>query len=250
MDTDGCNDDSKATCSLGNGANSRTCTCDVGYSGTSSTLADADSFGGCTDIDGCTLHGGSGCNGDSKATCSLGNGINTRTCTCDVGSTGTVAGLADAASFGGCTSLTYDECINALKAAGTCTDAHVKYPAGWGSNGANDIATIRANPAIASFIDCMCKNVCKDYPEFQNTPMIQQDACVVAASVTNTYGACQNSAEGKARYQKCTANVGSYSDTDSGSVKWDDIAPETKLLVFQGNAELVYSYYCVCNSLW
>ena len=79
--------------------------------------------------------------------------------------------------------------------------------------------------------------------------MIQQDACAVAASVTNTYEACTNSAEGQARYQKCTANVGSYSPY-SGSVKWDDMAPETKLLQFQGNAEVVYTYNCLCNSLW
>ena len=170
---------------------------------------------------------------------------------------------------GGCTQATYTNCINALKYdktgnsnpfianAPTCTDKYVKYPAGWGSNGngANDIATIRANPAIASFIDCTCKSVCKDFPEYQNSVfyknmvMIQQDACAVAASVTNTYEACTNSAEGQARYQKCTANVGSYSPY-SGSVKWDDMAPETKLLQFQGNAEVVYTYNCLCNSLW
>jgi hypothetical protein len=48
LDTDGCGGDSAATCSLGNGVNSRTCTCDVGYSGTTAAIADADAFGGCT----------------------------------------------------------------------------------------------------------------------------------------------------------------------------------------------------------
>jgi len=56
----------------------------------------------CDDVDGCTLDS-DGCAGDAQATCSLGNGVNLRTCTCAAGYTGTDASLADASSFAGCT---------------------------------------------------------------------------------------------------------------------------------------------------
>ena len=65
------------------------------------------------DVDGCTLDT-DGCNGDAQATCSLGNGMNSRTCTCGyigaqsgIGYFGTDAALADDASFGGCTGFVY-----------------------------------------------------------------------------------------------------------------------------------------------
>jgi hypothetical protein len=65
-------------------------------------LADAASFAGCTDVDGCTLDNG-GCNGDAMATCSLGDGVDSRTCTCATGYSGSSSTLADADSFNGCT---------------------------------------------------------------------------------------------------------------------------------------------------
>jgi hypothetical protein len=148
-------------------------------------------------------------------------------------------------------STNYEECTENLKKYNKCDYTHVIWPEGWGANGANDIATIRANPAAAWTVDCFCNSECKNYQEFQNWPARTTDtgACAVAASVTNTYEACQQSTEGIARYQKCTANTDSYSPY-SGTAKWDDMAPETKLLLFQGNADIVYTYNCVCNSLW
>merc|ERR1711865_682509 len=140
-------------------------------------------------------------------------------------------------------SISYTQCIENLRTT-TCDFSKVVWPEGWGtSGGAADLASIRANPAIAWAVDCFCKSDCKTYQDFQAWPARTTDtgACAVAASVTNTYAACQNSAEGIARYQKCT--------TDSYPVQWDDMAPETELEMFQGNADIVYTYYCVCNSL-
>jgi len=59
----------------------------------------------CNDVDGCatTTDGADGCGDDAQATCSLGAGVNTRTCTCAAGYDGTDAILADDAIFGGCT---------------------------------------------------------------------------------------------------------------------------------------------------
>ena len=105
------------------------------------------------------------------------------------------------------------------------------------------------NPAIAIFIDCVCKSVCGEFQDFKDAAITKSGACAVAASVDNTYEACQNSAEGKARYQKCTAHTDSYYPY-SGPAKWDDMAPETKLLMFGGNADIVYTYNCICNSPW
>ena len=144
-------------------------------------------------------------------------------------------------------STSYDECTENLKKYDKCDFSHVIWPAGWGtSGGAADLASICANPALAWAIDCICKSECKNYQDFQDWPARTTDtgACAVAASVTNTYEACQNSAEGQARYQKCTAR------TDSWPAQWDDMGAETKLLMYQGNAEVVYTYYCVCTSLW
>ena len=50
LDDDGCNGDAQATCSAGDGIDSRACTCADGYWGTSSTLTDAVSFTGCTGV--------------------------------------------------------------------------------------------------------------------------------------------------------------------------------------------------------
>ena len=148
-------------------------------------------------------------------------------------------------------SISYGQCIENVRTT-TCDFSHVVWPEGWGtSGGAADLASIRANPALAWAVDCICKSECKNYQEFQDWPARTTDtgACAVAASVPHTYEACQQSAEGIARYQKCTANTDSYYPY-SGPAKWDDMAPETKLEFFGGNADIVYTYNCVCNSLW
>ena len=148
-------------------------------------------------------------------------------------------------------SISYEQCIETLRTT-TCDFSKVVWPEGWGtSGGAADLATIRANPPVAWAVDCICKSKCEEYQEFQNWPArtMSPGSCAVAASVTNTYEACQQSAEGIARYQKCTAHTDSYTPY-SGPAKWDDMAPETKLLMFGGNADIVYTYNCICNSPW
>ena len=97
--TDGCNVDANADCSVGDGTNTRTCTCAAGTTGTEVDLGDDESHTACVVTDGCTLFT-DGCGGDADAACSLGDGINTRTCTC--GTTGTATQLADDESFGSC----------------------------------------------------------------------------------------------------------------------------------------------------
>ena len=150
-------------------------------------------------------------------------------------------------------STSYGECTENLVKYNKCDISKVVWPEGWGtSGGAADLATIRASPPVAWAVNCVCDSECANYEEFQKWPartMSPAGSCAVAASVTNTYEACQQSAEGVARYQKCTAHTDSYYPY-SGPAKWDDMAPETKLLMFGGNADIVYTYNCVCNSLW
>ena len=96
---------------------------------------------------------------------------------------------------GGCTQATYANCINALKYdktgnsyqanAPTCTDKDIKWSeVGWTdfANAQKDIATIRANPAIAIFIDCVCKSVCREFQDFKDAAITQSGACAVAAA--------------------------------------------------------------------
>ena len=61
-----------------------------------------ESTGFVSDVDGCSSSQ-RGCNDDAHATCSLGDGVNSRTCTCGTVYHGTEAGIADNADFSGCT---------------------------------------------------------------------------------------------------------------------------------------------------
>jgi len=91
--------------------------CPIVAGGTCNTCSDKDTCTASTDTaDGCKLDGGSGCNDDAQATCSLGDGINLRTCTCVAGHTGTNAALTDDESFSGCTA-TIDSANSATDSA-------------------------------------------------------------------------------------------------------------------------------------
>jgi len=61
----------------------------------------------CTDVDGCTLFT-DGCSGDAMATCSGGDVVNSRTCTCATGYAGTNT-LVDADQFTGCVGIDSDD---------------------------------------------------------------------------------------------------------------------------------------------
>merc|ERR1712216_1046603 len=61
----------------------------------------------CTVVDGCTLFT-DGCSGDSMATCSGGDAVNSRTCTCATGYAGTNT-LVDADQFTGCEGIDTDD---------------------------------------------------------------------------------------------------------------------------------------------
>ena len=95
---------------------------------------------------------------------------------------------------GGCTQATYANCFNALKYewassgkygdAPTCSDKNIKWSeVEWTdfANAQKDIATIRANPAIARFIDCVCKSVCGEFQDFKDAAITQSGACAEAA---------------------------------------------------------------------
>ena len=93
---------------------------------------------------------------------------------------------------GGCTQATYEKCTEALtfdktKApyfpdAPTCSDKDVTWPEGYDFTDAQlVIATIRANPAIAIFIDCVCKSVCAEFQDFKDSNPIKSGACAEAA---------------------------------------------------------------------
>ena len=102
---------------------------------------------------------------------------------------------------GGCTQATYANCFNALKYewassgkygdAPTCSDKNIKWSeVEWTdfANAQKDIATIRANPAIASFIDCVCKSVCGEFQDFKDAAITKSGACAVAAdSIVYSY---------------------------------------------------------------
>jgi hypothetical protein len=100
---------------------------------------------------------------------------------------------------GGCTQATYANCFNALKfdktsspyfpKAPTCSDKNIKWSeVGWTdfANAQKDIATIRVNPAIASFIDCVCKSVCGEFQDFKDAAITTSGACAVAAATVLT----------------------------------------------------------------
>ena len=107
---------------------------------------------------------------------------------------------------GGCTQATYANCFNALKYewassgkygdAPTCSDKNIKWSeVEWTdfANAQKDIATIRANPAIASFIDCVCKSVCGEFQDFKDAAITQSGACAEAAKKVTEISSSSNS---------------------------------------------------------
>merc|ERR1711998_715468 len=102
-----------------NAADTCALTCETGYASSgqvahtcmAETGTDIASYQGgsvtCKDVDGCTLDT-DGCNGDPVATCSDGDQVNSRTCTCPNGYAGSHTGLQDTDSFDGCTGIDTD----------------------------------------------------------------------------------------------------------------------------------------------
>ena len=100
---------------------------------------------------------------------------------------------------GGCTQATYAKCTEALTfdktkspyfpKAPTCSDKGITWSDfGWTdfANAEKDIATIRANPEIAIFLDCVCTSVCGEFQDFKDAQITKSGACTVAKTVVDT----------------------------------------------------------------
>ena len=137
---------------------------------------------------------------------------------------------------GGCTQATYAKCTEALtfdktKApyfpkAPTCSDKDVTWPEGYDFTDAQlVIATIRANPAVASFIDCVCKSVCAEFQEFKDSDPVKSGACAVAAMST-----------------QCTA-----CEAYNWPATWGDDA-QTSLALVKSNYDTAVAVDCRCKA--
>ena len=139
-------------------------------------------------------------------------------------------------------STSYAECTENLKKFNKCDFSHVVWPEGFGtSGGAADLASIRANPALAWAIDCICKSECKTYQDFQDWPARTTDtgACAVAASVDNTFEQCIATDP----YKTCADITwpAAWGTADSDNA-------QTRIAIVKSNEEVAFAVDCMCKT--
>ena len=140
-------------------------------------------------------------------------------------------------------SISYGQCIETLRTT-TCDFSKVVWPDGWStSGGAADLAlaSIRANPALAWAVDCVCKSDCANYQEIQDWPARTTDtgACAVAASVDKTFEQCIATDP----YKTCgdITYPAAWGTTDSGNA-------QTRIAIVKSNEEVAFAVDCMCKT--